>query len=44
MPAAHPTLIGITTVSPDGWGFGGQPASVVRANEIAARAAAESPG
>jgi 4-oxalocrotonate tautomerase family enzyme len=34
------TRIGITTVSPDSWGIGGQAASVVRAGEIAARAAA----
>jgi 4-oxalocrotonate tautomerase len=38
------TRIGITTVSPDSWGIGGRPASVVRAGEIAARAAAESSG
>jgi 4-oxalocrotonate tautomerase family enzyme len=38
------TRIGITTVGPDSWGIGGQPASVVRANEIAARAAADSLG
>jgi 4-oxalocrotonate tautomerase family enzyme len=36
------TRIGITTVSPDSWGIGGRPASVVRAGEIAARAATDS--
>lgn len=29
----------VTEVDPDGWGIGGVPASVVRADEIAARAA-----
>jgi phenylpyruvate tautomerase PptA (4-oxalocrotonate tautomerase family) len=29
----------ITEVDPDGWGIGGVPASVVRADEIEARAA-----
>jgi len=38
------TRIGITTVSPDSWGIGGRPASVVRAGEIAARAAVDSSG
>ena len=38
------TRIGITTVSPDSWGIGGRPASVVRASEIAARAAVEPSG
>ena len=38
------TRVGITTVSPDSWGIGGRPASVARAGEIAARAAAESSG
>jgi 4-oxalocrotonate tautomerase family enzyme len=38
------TRIGITTVRPDSWGIGGRPASVVRAGEIAARAASEPAG
>jgi 4-oxalocrotonate tautomerase family enzyme len=38
------TRIGITTVSPDSWGIGGRPASVVRAGEIAARDSGARPG
>jgi 4-oxalocrotonate tautomerase family enzyme len=38
------TRIQIAEVGPDRWGIGGRPASVVRADEIAARAAAAAAG
>ena len=37
------TRIHIAEASPDSWGIGGQPAAVVRAEEIAARAATDGP-